>query len=503
MKRHFPFVIISSLIIVVYFLTRLYNIQTLPIFTDEAIYTRWAQIARHDANWRFISLVDGKQPLFIWFSMIVVRFVRDPLMAGRLVSVATGFFSMVGLFLLTQELFRNRNISVISSIWYLIYPMALVYDRIGLYDSLVATFAIWCLYLEVLLVRKIQLDISLLLGMIAGGGVLTKSNAFFSLALIPFSLLLFDFRQKKRIMVLLRWGVLSIISVCIAYGFYSILRLSPFFHIIGEKNEIFFSRVDDWINHPLREFTSNFRGLLDWFITYLTFPGVFLVALSFFINRKFSREKVLLVIWFAVPFFLLALFGKALYPRFIFFMTVSLLPLIAFSIYELFQKIKNRLLAGGIILLLTSFSIGTDYLILSNFSYAPIPKLDLDQYSNEWPAGGGIKEAVDFFQKEASKGKIFIATEGTFGLMPYSFEIYLNDNRNVKIFGFWPVNNPPVEMITASKKMSTYAVFYQPCPSCEFAGNAPDDWPLILIARYKKPRSNSSLSIYQVRNEKL
>src|SRR6266705_3402180 len=51
------------LLVVLFFITRFFNILSLPIFTDEAIYIRWAQIALHDANWRFISLTDGKQPM--------------------------------------------------------------------------------------------------------------------------------------------------------------------------------------------------------------------------------------------------------------------------------------------------------------------------------------------------------------------------------------------------------------------------------------------------------
>ncbi|MCX6792160.1 MAG: hypothetical protein NT149_03940 [Candidatus Gottesmanbacteria bacterium] len=78
---------------VLFFVTRLTNLTKLPIFTDEAIYIRWSQIGSRDPNWRFISLVDGKQPLFTWIMMVFLRFIRDPLVAGRLVSVLAGFFT--------------------------------------------------------------------------------------------------------------------------------------------------------------------------------------------------------------------------------------------------------------------------------------------------------------------------------------------------------------------------------------------------------------------------
>src|SRR3990167_1466866 len=84
-RAHAREIIAGVAIIGLYFFTRLLNILDLPIFTDEAIYVRWSQIAEQDANWRFISLTDGKQPSFVWIAMIVMKFVSDPLLSGRLV----------------------------------------------------------------------------------------------------------------------------------------------------------------------------------------------------------------------------------------------------------------------------------------------------------------------------------------------------------------------------------------------------------------------------------
>ncbi|PIZ99234.1 MAG: hypothetical protein COX78_02075, partial [Candidatus Levybacteria bacterium CG_4_10_14_0_2_um_filter_35_8] len=99
------------IITVLYFCIRLVALTIMPIFTDEAIYLRWAQIALHDSSWRFISLTDGKQPLFVWFAMIFMKFIQDPLFAGRLVSVFTGFFTLIGLWFLSLELFKSKKIS--------------------------------------------------------------------------------------------------------------------------------------------------------------------------------------------------------------------------------------------------------------------------------------------------------------------------------------------------------------------------------------------------------
>src|SRR3990172_7556810 len=164
-KKYKLEIIILLVSTLIYFASRFSNILSLPIFTDEAIYIRWAQIAKQDANWRFISLTDGKQPMFIWLMMISLRIIADPLLAGRIVSVGAGFLTLIGIYFLGREVFKSNKIGLISCALYVIFPMALVYDRMALYDSLVGTFAVWALLLIVLLVRKVRMDIALIFGM--------------------------------------------------------------------------------------------------------------------------------------------------------------------------------------------------------------------------------------------------------------------------------------------------------------------------------------------------
>ena len=84
---------------------RTYNIFSIPIFADEAIYIRWAQVMRAVASLRFLPLSDGKQPLFMWMMIPLLKVVTDPLVAGRILSVLSGLGALVGVFLLTIKLF--------------------------------------------------------------------------------------------------------------------------------------------------------------------------------------------------------------------------------------------------------------------------------------------------------------------------------------------------------------------------------------------------------------
>lgn len=467
--------------------------MSLPLFTDEAIYTRWSQIARNDASWRFISLTDGKQPMYVWWDMVFMHFIHDPLLAGRLVSVLTGFITVIGLFLLGREIFKNKWVGLLTAALYVLYPFGLVYDRMALYDSMVAMFAVWSLYFEVRLVRTPKAWIAFTLALVLGGGMLTKTSDFFSWFLLPFTLVLFDFSKKERTKRFLVWLGFALLAVGLANVYYLVLRLSPFFHIINDKDAVFVYPVNQWIHHPLRFFLGNLNGLWNWFIGYMTWPALIGLFASLFVWKKYSREKLLLIIYFAAPFFALALFGKVLYPRFILFMTVVLLPMAALLIYALFDKIQHKVWAVVITVLLLALWIRADYFIVNNFAVAPIPQADLVQYSNDWPAGGGIHQIISYLGKQAQTHTIYIASEGTFGSLPtYAVEIYLGDNTNVEKGGIWPVPaDIPAFLLADAAKMPTYMIFNQ-------TQVVPSGWPVKLIAKYQKGVGNSYISLYQV-----
>jgi hypothetical protein len=485
------FIVIAAL----YFFLRLLFITNFPIFTDEAIYIRWAQIAMRDANWRFISLTDGKQPLFVWAAMIIMKFIQDPIFAGRLVSVISGFFTMLGLWFLSIELFKNKKAAFITTIIYVFYPFAQVLDRMGLYDSMVGTFYVWALYFSVLLVRKTRLDIAYTLGFLIGGGILTKSTNFFSIYLLPFTLLIFDWTKSKIFPRIVRLGLLVIFAVVIAQIFYSILRLSPLFGMIDTKTATFVYPFSEWIRDPFLHIISNAKALSSWLVSYLGISYIILIILSFFFLRKFTREKILLFLYFLTPFVALIIFGKAIFPRFIFFMSLPLLCLAGLGLWAIMSSLNKKLLGVIIFLIFIFYPAFVSLQFAYDPVHAAIAQTDSTQYVNGWTAGWGVKESVLFLESEAKDKKIFVATEGTFGLMPASLELYLVQNKNITIKGYWPVDDQglPKEVLEYAKKMPAYFIFYQP-PHV----NMPLNYPLKLLFQVQEGNSNYSLRFYQV-----
>ena len=345
-----------------------------------------------------------------------------------------------------------------------------------------------------MLIRRRRLDIALILGFIIGLSVLTKSSGFFLIYLFPLSLILFDFRKKDRVFEILRWAGLAAISSLMAYGFYSVLRLSPFFHIVSEKNSIFVYPIRDWITHPLEFFQGNLNGLVSWLTEYSTIPLLLIILLSLILGKKaFFREKLFLLLWFLLPFIALAMFGRVLYPRFILFMTIPLIVLAAYSFAYILENYKNKLIGYTILILVFGLLIRSDFYVITDLARAPIAKADTDQFVNAWPAGGGVREIVAFFKEESEDKKIYVATEGTFGsLSTYATEIYLDENRNIQKRGIWPTPQEiPEDLVRKAEKMR---VFYVLNDSKE----APKGWPVKLVAKYQKGIGNSYMSLYEV-----
>lgn len=482
-------------LVAVYAVTRLTNLTGLPIFTDEAIYIRWSQIGMRDANWRFISLSDGKQPMFTWIMMVLLRIFEgmDPLFIGRLTSVFAGLGTLLGLWVLSRELFRDKRVAWMTSVLYVLLPFSAWYDRVALYDSLVGTFAVWSLYLAVLLVRNLRLDTALILGMVLGSGMLNKSSGFLSLYFLPVTLLLFDWQAKNIGRRLVRWAGLVIVAAVLSQIFYSVLRLSPLFHMVGQKDNVFIFSVTEWLNQPFRFLAGNLRGMFDWLRNYMTIPVFIAAFVPVFMRWPKMRETWLLYFWWILPFMALANFAKILYPRFIFFMTMPLLMLASFTVVSLWDRIKNRYVRLFLIIVLLSPGIYTTWFIVTQPKLAPIPLAERGQFIDDWPAGGGVKEVVAYLTAESAHQKVQIFTEGTFGLLPYAIEIYLVDKPNVTITGIWPLpQQMPQEMVRAASESATFFVLNET--------QIPPAWQMTLIGEYEKGNraDHKKLRFYRV-----
>ena len=179
-KKFLPNKIISTIFLVAFYLySRLIHLTIMPVFCDEAIYIRWSQIIKNIDTMRFIPMSDGKQPLFMWLMVPFFKFISDPLVAGRFISVLSGFGIIIALFCI-YYFFIEKNFyrSLIPVIIYILLPFTFFFDRLSTADNLLSMFGIWSLLFSLLLAKHPRFDLSFILGIVLGLAWLTRSPEF-------------------------------------------------------------------------------------------------------------------------------------------------------------------------------------------------------------------------------------------------------------------------------------------------------------------------------------
>ncbi|MDQ3098858.1 MAG: glycosyltransferase family 39 protein [bacterium] len=522
-----------------FFLSRLINLTILPIFTDEAIYIRWSEIIwsvrslEGAASLVFIPLSDGKQPLFFWIGGFFMQFIPDHLWAGRFPAVISGFASMIGMWLLGHELFKNKKIAWLSALIYLVLPFTLLYDRMMLADAMLTMWGIWSMYLSLILLRTLNLKVAIVLGIVYGLGLLTKSPALFYWVLTPVTLLFiknpnrepdesplgitdyfFWKWDKDTWNIVLRWIGLYSLAVIIGNAMMSIQRVSGLYHMIGRKNTEFLISTEDFLERPFALFSGNMIGMSIWFLGYLGLALVICAAIGFIRGViKLDKRIIYLFILFILPWVASASRAKVLYPRYLLFFTPQLLLIIAFGIYVILRyagklsytstkSIEVPLLVKSTLLTLILFSsLNFSYQILFSPTTAPFPLQDKEQYVEGWPSGYGVDEIYAFLKTEFEKNnKLAVGTEGTFGLMPFALQIKFYDKlyhakpgESLFIDGYWPFINVPQKLVEYAVERPTYFLVYQQenemNPKC----------PLEEVKRIEKPGGKTTIRLFKVK----
>lgn len=487
-------IVTSFIIILLYFFLRIYNLTVLPIFADEAIYIRWAQVMSNESTLRFLPLSDGKQPLFMWTIIPALKIFDDPLIAGRMVSVATGFGTLVGIFLLTFYLFRKIWIALAAAFIYTISPFAVFFDRMALVDSMLTMFGIWVLLLAISAVKALRWDLAMLTGFSLGGALLTKSPALFFSLLLPITVLFS--RWPKRVpdgtLHLIKLLGLFIPAYIIGYGMYNILRLGPNFHLIGQRNQDYVLPLSHLWTNPKDPFIFHAHRSLEWL--WMLGPAVLVILAGAGLVwglRKYKRETLVLSAWAIIPILVQAEFAKVITARYILFSLPTLI-ILAIIIFNLKHKLTPFIL--GIVLTIFTIQAGMiDYKIITKPENAPLPQSERSGYLEEWTAGVGIREAAEFFQKEYQKEpdkKIVVGTEGYFGTLPDGLQIYLKNYPKITVIGtglsFQTVPKSLLESKAFGNK--TYLVVNSSRFNDKFKINDYTKLGLNLVISYPKPK---------------
>lgn len=437
-KKGWLFILGAIAIISLFSFLRFYALTNLPIFVDEAIYIRWAQVMKTESTLRFLPLSDGKQPLYMWLVIPFMKFISDPLLAGRIVSVFSGLGTMIGIGMVSWYLFKSKKVVLITTLLWALSPYSVFFDKMALVDSLLTFFGIWTFYFAILTVNTIRLDFAMITGFFLGGALLTKSPALFFTILLPTTFLLIKWPKtiKEKIRKLFRLVVIFIPTLIIGYGLYNILRLGPNFHMIGLRNyDYVFPLSHLWLN-PKDPFIFLVPKFFDWIWKMGPFTVLILGLLGIVVNLKKNFNKsVALLLWFIFPVLIQTMFAKVFTARYVYF-CLPFLFLLAGSVF----LVKNKFIELFSFILLVLGLVITlrfNYFLLTNIYKANLPRSERSGYLEEWSAGQGIKEVADYIEKlylEDPK-QIVVGTEGYFGTLPDGLQQYLNKYSEIIVIG--------------------------------------------------------------------
>lgn len=472
-----------------YLISRVYQLDRFPIFTDEGIYIHWAKVAWRDASWRFISLTDGKQPLQTWGTIPFLKlFPENALLAGRLFSVSTGFAALAGIFSLLYYLF-NKKTAYIGSLLYISTPFFLFYDRMALVDSGVNAGFIWILFFSILLARTLRLDVALIFGLITGFSLLAKSSVRIFLALSALApVLIFEKNIKKILPKTVNYYFLFIVSSVLALVIYNVQRLSPFFHYVAIKNTTFIMTFDEFLKTPFANFWHNVRIVPEYVINESGFILILFAVFGFLrLIKKDIRLCLYLVSWILVPFLAIVFFSKVIFPRYlIFFASI----LVVFSAYYL-ANLNKRLLSAGVMILILFFGY-YNYTILFDYAKIPFPEIDRGQYVEGAAAGVGVKEILDFARAKSEEKQVILLAEGNFGLIGDMLDVHTKPGDKIFIKAYWPMDEKALyENQKELGKNHVYAVFAQ-------RKDFPQDWPVKLIKKFDKSGNKSAIYLFEL-----
>jgi 4-amino-4-deoxy-L-arabinose transferase-like glycosyltransferase len=468
--------------------SRIINLDKWPIFSDEGIYIRWAKVAWKDASWRFISITDGRQPLQTWGTIPFLKlFPQNALFAGRLFSVATGFAALTGMYSFLFYLWGKRA-AVTGALLYVLLPYTLFYDRMALVDSAVNAGFIWILFFSVWLAKNRRLDTALMLGFIGGIALLAKSSSRMFLMLAVFAPILYlKDSYKKIVSQSINYIVLLGGAIGISLLFYNVQRLSPYFHIVAQKNTTFVMTFAEFIATPFA-YSHNFRVIplyiaweSGWFIILFALIGLYLLY------KKERLFALYLSVFILMPYVAISLFAKILFPRYVLFYS----SIVIISATYFFVQSRWKYIHYAFILLLASMTY-FNYVLLFNPARTSLPPVDRGQYVEGVTAVWGAGEFMQSVREESQVKPVLIMAEGDFGLVGDVLRVYLQDGDAVAIDGFWPLDKE--HLIAYQPRLEDHTVYIVFSHREEF----PDHWPMELVKKYDKPVGDKALYVYKL-----
>ncbi len=397
-------------VVAFYVLTRLGLLWRFPPFWDESFYGVEGQTAFDDPAQRFAALTDGKGPLLDWLSALLVGQGLHPLSAVRTVSFLAGMVTLGAVGLLGR-LLGGLAVGLVAAALYVVLPLFLVHDSIGVVDPLVSAAAAMALYLQLRLARRPEAVTAIALGVALTAGILAKQTGMFALVLLPVSLVCFDWRAEGRRERVLRWVSGAALALLITAVGHAVLRLSPLHDRLPQTTAELhqFRPLGKALRHPFAELGNNWPGFSGVLTGYVTLP--LLVASFVGAVRAGRRQALVLLAWGVAPVAAALVLVEYGYARYVLSAIPPLVVLAAYGLVEGARRIRvrwapprARLVGAVAIVVVLLPALARDVRIIANPATASYPGEDDWQFVAGWPAGTGVRGIARALEQHTRPG---------------------------------------------------------------------------------------------------
>jgi 4-amino-4-deoxy-L-arabinose transferase-like glycosyltransferase len=510
------FWILFILVLIGYLIIHLIGLTKLPIFSDEAIYIRWAQLIIDDPyRYSFFSLNDGKTPLFIWAIVPFQYIFSDQLFAGRILAVIVGLLQTIVARKIISDLGGSKTTQLLGMILISLLPFWYFHHRIALMDSMLVLFIALAISGTISLsktikrTKSISLPNIIFVSMSLAAALLTKVPAILAFPSTVLFIASETWKNNKLRLVSSQSTILIFIGTILIFGLIGLNPASP--QLFSRGGDFLFSATD-FFGGAYKGTIRNIPNYLYYFVQYLSPYLMIIMLVGLFKNPQ--QKRVHQFFWagviFAIPIFFL---GKVVYPRYLlpsaWFFTLA----ITFSLEGIVSNLRsmttskssNKLIAGVlgtvvlVIMAVNSLTFSLNFIItmINNPANSGLVSADREQYLTKWSSGHGILETVNLIRQTTKNKRLAVATEGYFGTLPDGILAYLHrsDTQNLMINGIGqPVTSIPEDFTTQAKEYDeAWLVVNSDRMNLELP-------PEQLIHEFCRPDAASCLQIWNITN---
>jgi 4-amino-4-deoxy-L-arabinose transferase-like glycosyltransferase len=395
-------------LLLLYFALRLTKILSFPIFNDEALYLDWSKKMSLHLISAYLPLYDGKPPLLLWIISIFMKFIPNPLLAGRLVSIFAGAFSVIGIYKISRFL-SGKKLAILASLIFTITPLFLFYDRQALHEATLAALSVWLVYLLLLFLEKFEYKYSVFAGISIGAGFFIKPSFILYIFPVLASFTYFVIKNKNRVNEIYL-GTLILFSSAFTVTLPLIVQKDA--SLMFTRNDRYSMTFETLFKLPINVWFTNLQRLFEIYLWHLT-PVVFILFILGIIYTLKSKPRthfLVILLFLFTPTLISVALSVGILTRYLVPFATVMCIFAAYGYIHLEKYIKNiSLLLLVVPLTVSIFQINDNYKYLDTLDKVTKTS-DANGYLGKFTSGYGLDKALDFIIERGKKEKIYVAT---------------------------------------------------------------------------------------------